>query len=133
DTYRYRAEVQIALGSGTLMVVDEYLTGLSKNGEPKGVAAIEQKDGKLRVRRKSHPGKPRYEAPGQNYAILSDPRLGAPEYRDIERARSELSGWRTYYLDPRVAMRVAQPPSDVRDIGVLGGDLAPFLYRLRAE
>jgi predicted ATPase len=30
-------------------------------------------------------------------------------------------------------MRVAQPPSDVRDIGVLGGEIAPFLYRLRAE
>ena len=26
-----------------------------------------------------------------------------------------------------------QSPSDVRDIGVLGGDIAPFLYRLRAE
>jgi predicted ATPase len=30
-------------------------------------------------------------------------------------------------------MRQAQPPSDVRDIGVLGSDIAPFLYRLRAE
>ena len=28
-------------------------------------------------------------------------------------------------------MRSAQPPSDVRDIGVLGDDIAPFLYRLR--
>jgi predicted ATPase len=37
------------------------------------------------------------------------------------------------FLDPRVAMRAAQPPSDVRDIGVLGGEIAPFLYRLRAE
>jgi len=30
-------------------------------------------------------------------------------------------------------MRAAQPPSDVSDIGVLGGDIAPFLYKLRAE
>src|SRR3989304_3382682 len=44
-----------------------------------------------------------------------------------------MSGWRTYYLDPRMAMRSAKPPSDVRDIGVLGEDIAPFLYRLRAE
>lgn len=28
---------------------------------------------------------------------------------------------------------MAQPPAEVRDIGVLGGDIAPFLYRLRAE
>jgi predicted ATPase len=30
-------------------------------------------------------------------------------------------------------MRSAKPPSDVRDIGVLGGDIAPFLYRLRDD
>lgn len=133
DTYRYRVEVEITPGSGTLAISDEYLSALGKDGEPKGAAAIELMNEKLRVRRKSHPGKPRYEPVRQNYAILSDPRLGAPEYRDIERARSELSEWRTYYLDPRVAMRAAQPPSDIRDIGVLGGDTAPFLYRLRAE
>jgi predicted ATPase len=55
------------------------------------------------------------------------------EYRALERTREELSGWRTYYLDPRVAMRAAQPPSEVQDIGLLGGDIAPFLYRLRSE
>jgi predicted ATPase len=56
-----------------------------------------------------------------------------PEYRAIDRVRNELSGWRTYYLDPRVAMRAARPPSEVDDIGVLGQDIAPFLYRLQAE
>ncbi len=30
-------------------------------------------------------------------------------------------------------MRAARPPADVRDIGLLGDDVAPFLYRLRAE
>ncbi|MEW6749361.1 MAG: AAA family ATPase [Candidatus Latescibacterota bacterium] len=134
DAYRYRIKVQIAPGAGTLTVADEYLSPLSMATlEPKGTAAIEQKEGKLSIRRKSHPGRPRLEATHQNYAIVSDPRLAAPEYRDIERARAELSGRRTYYLDPRVAMRAARPPSDVRDIGVLGGDIAPFLYRLRAE
>jgi len=133
STYRYSVKVEIAPGSGALAVTDEYLSALGKDNKPKGTAAIELKDEKLRLRRKSHPGKPRYEAPRQNYTILSDPRLGKPEYRDIELARSELSGWRTYYLDPRVSMRAAQPPSDVRDIGVLGGDIAPFLYRLQAD
>ncbi len=133
DTYCYRINVEIAPGSGALTVADEYLSPLGKDGSPKGTAAIETVNQRFRVRRKSHPGKPRYESPGQNYTILSDPRLGAPEYRDIDRARSELSGWRTYYLDPRVAMRTAQPPSDVRDIGVLGGEIAPFLYRLSGD
>ena len=30
-------------------------------------------------------------------------------------------------------MRSAKPPSDVRDIGVLGEDIAPFLFHLKAE
>jgi len=133
NAFRYRVDVEISPGAGTLFVANEYLSALGKDGSPKGTAAIELVNDRLRVRRKSHPGKPRYEPPRQNYAILSDPRLGSPEYRDIERTRSELSDWRTYYLDPRVAMRAAQPPSDVRDIGVLGAEIAPFLYRLRAD
>lgn len=133
DHFRYRVTVEIQPGSGGLAVRDEYLATLNAKGETKGPAAIEVREDKLRLRRKSHPGKPRYEPRGQNYAALSDPRLGAPEYRPIERCRNELSGWRTYYLDPRVAMRSAKPPSDARDVGVLGEDVAPFLYRLRAE
>lgn len=133
EAYRYRVAVEIAPGSGALAVADEYLSPLAKDGTPKGTPAIELIEGKLRLRRKSESGKPRYEPLRQNYAILSDPRLGRPLYHTIEQARSELLEWRTYYLDPRVAMRAAQPPSDVQDIGVLGGEIAPFLYRLRAE
>lgn len=133
NTYRYDVSVQITPDSGALTVGNEFLATLDKHGAPKGHAAIEQVDGRLRLRRKTESGKPGYEPLHSNYALLSDPRLSAPRYPSIEEVRSELSGWRTYYLDPRVAMRAAQPPSDVRDIGVLGGDIAPFLYRLRAE
>lgn len=131
--YQYRITVEIQPGSGSLAVRDEYLATLGKKGEPKGNPSIEKVDDQIRVRRKSKPANPRREPVGENYAILSDPRLSGVEYRAIERCRNELSGWRTYYLDPRVAMRSARPPSDVRDIGVLGEDIAPFLYRLRAE
>jgi predicted ATPase len=55
------------------------------------------------------------------------------EYQWIERARKELSAFRAYYLDPRVAMRQAAPPKEVTDIGPLGENLAPFLYRLRSS
>lgn len=130
---RYRVAVAISPASGALSVADEYLATLDKQGHAKGHPAIEQVDGKLRVRRKTEGGKPKYEPLNLNYTIVSDPRQGTPLYPTIEATRSELADWRTYYLDPRSAMRVAAPPSDVRDIGVLGADIAPFLYRLRAE
>lgn len=133
DSYRYRVEIAIEPGSGKLSVADEYLAQLGRRGEPKGRPAVERVDTNLHIRRKSKPAHPRQEPLGLNHTILSDPRLGGIEYRSLERVRNELSGWRTYYLDPRVAMRAAQPPADVRDIGVLGGEIAPFLYRLRAE
>jgi predicted ATPase len=133
DSYRYRIAVEIEPGSGRLSATDEYLAQLGGKGDPKGRPAIEKVGSNLHIRRKSKPAHPRQEPVGLNHSILSDPRLGGVEYRALERTRQELSGWRTYYLDPRVAMRAAQPPSDVRDIGVLGGEIAPFLYKLRAE
>ena len=137
ESFRYRFKTEIEPDSGRLTITDEYLAQLGAQGEPKGKPSIEcvdKDDGRsVHIRRKSKPAHPRQEEVGLNHTILSDPRLGGVEYRAIERVREELSGWRMYYLDPRVAMRKARPPSDVRDIGVLGDEIAPFLYRLRAE
>lgn len=133
DAYRYRIEVAIEPGSGRLSVADEYLAQLGARGDARGRPSIERVGSNLHIRRKSKPAHPRQEPLGLNHSILSDPRFSGVEYRALERVRQELSGWRTYYLDPRVAMRAAQPPSDARDIGALGGEIAPFLYRLRAE
>ncbi len=133
ESYQYRVVVGIRPGSGKLTTSTEYLSALGKNADPKGTPAIEEVEGRLRVRRQSGGGKPRFEPLQQNYAALSDPRLGGAAYPYIERVRNELADWRTYYLDPRVAMRAPRPPSDVRDIGVLGEHVAPFLYKLKAE
>lgn len=133
EAYEYRIRVQIDPGSGSLAVEDEYLAALTRAGTAKGNPLIEGTDGTLSIRRKSKPGHPRYEQRGLNHSLLSDPRLGGVEYRGVERCRNELLGWRTYYLDPRVAMRRATTPAEVDDIGVLGENIAPFLYRLRAE
>jgi len=133
ESYRYRVQVAIEPDSGSLSVKDEYLAQLGAKGEAKGKPSIEKVEDSLHIRRKSKPAHPRQELVGLNHSILSDPRLGGVEYRAIERLRQEMSGWRTYYLDPRIAMRAAQSPSDVQDIGVLGSEIAPFLYRLRAE
>ncbi|MFB3893318.1 MAG: AAA family ATPase [Phycisphaerae bacterium] len=133
DLFRYRVQVAIQPSSGGLSVKDEYLTALSGGGEPRGTPSIERIESQIRIRRKSKPAHPRQEPVGLNHTILSDPRLGGVEYRPIEKCRSELTGWRVYYLDPRLAMRAAKPPAEVTDIGVTGENIAPFLYRLRAE
>jgi predicted ATPase len=133
EAYRYRVAVDIEPGSGRLSTSDEYLAQLGAKGDPKGNAAIERVGSVLRIRRKSKPAHPREEAIGLNHSLLSDTRLGGIEYRALERVRQELSGWRVYYLDPRIAMRSAKPPEAVPDIGLLGEHLAPFLFRLRAE
>jgi predicted ATPase len=133
DSYRYRIIVAIDPGSGSLSVDDEYLAKLARDGSPKGRAVIERVDTELHIRRKSKPAHPRQERIGLNHSVLSDARFAGSEYEALERMRNELSGWRIYYLDPRVAMRAAQPPSDVQDIGVLGDGIAPFLFKLRKE
>jgi predicted ATPase len=133
NTYNYRIAIQIQPGSGSLTVRDEYLAQLGKMGQPKGRPTIEHVDGQLHVRRKGKPAHPRQEPVGLNHTLLSDPRLSGELYRGIERCRNEFEGWRIYYLDPRIAMRSARPPADVLDIGVLGEDIAPYLYRMRAE
>lgn len=134
ERYSYEVEVQIQTGSGSLSVRNECLRTLTKSkGEPQGRPRIETETDRLLIRSRSRPGRPREEPVGLNHTKLSDPRLGGPEYLAIERCRTELSGWRTYYLDPRVAMREARPPMEATDIGVLGEAIAPFLYRLRGE
>lgn len=133
ESYSYCIGVQIQPSSGGLTVRDEYLAKLGRGGQPKGKPAIERVDGQLHLRRKSKPAHPRQEAVGLNHALLSDPRWSGVEYAAIENCRREFEGWRIYYLDPRVAMRAARPPADVQDIGVLGENIAAYLYRLRAE
>lgn len=133
ERYHYRVGVRIDPRSGSIAVDDEYLAILSATGTPKGNPLIERVEDELRIRRRGKAANPRREPVGLNYSLLSDPRLSGALYRGIERCRKELSGWRTYYLDPRVSMRRAAPPADVQDIGVLGEDIAPFLYRLSAE
>lgn len=133
DPMRYRVAVRMEPPrSGELRIADEFLCRLSRDGQPKGKADIEVESRQISIRRPKRPGRPRKEPLGLNYSTLSDRRFVSPEYPTPERARKELSEFRTYYLDPRVAMRRAVPPKQVRDIGPLGEDLAPFLYALQA-
>jgi predicted ATPase len=135
DQYEYKLGIQIIPPTGALSVTSEYLAAIGSRGQPKGNALIEPSfiEGKeeLRIHRRSKAGRARTEPLGLNHTILSDRRLGGQEYPGIERCRDELSGWRAYYLDPRISMRRPAPPAEVQDIGVLGENIAPFLYRLQ--
>jgi hypothetical protein len=136
ERYEYRLQVRIVPATGALSVTDEYLAALTTQGGVKGNALIEritENGGKeeLRIRRKSKPAHPRTEPVGLNHTMISDLRLGGPEYRGIEKCRNEFAGWRAYYLDPRIAMRRPVPPAEVQDIGAFGENIAPFLYRLQ--
>ncbi len=131
--YRYRVEPEIDFRSGQLCIADEYLAQLGVTGHPKGAPAIERVDSKLHIRRKGKPAHPRQEALGLNHSVLSDRSLSGSGYPWLEQVRTELANWRTYYYEPRLAMRAEASPADVYDIGIHGEYIAPFLYKLQAE
>lgn len=130
---RYRVSIEIQPRSGSLSVADEYLARISTDGRPIGALALEVVDGEIHIHRKSKPAHPCRERMGLNHTQLSDMQFSGVEYSLIEKVRNELSAFRSYYLDPRVAMRRSGPPREVTDIGPLGEDFAPFLYRLRSS
>jgi len=128
ERLQYRVGVEIHPAAGSLLVWDEYLTRLGRRQRP----AIEVVGDRLLLRpqRKGHPPE---QQVGLNYTLLSDRRLSGTDYDALDKCRDELGDWRTYYLDPRIAMRSAQPPAEVRDIGVPGHLIAPYLHRLKVE
>ena len=136
ERYRYRIAPSIDMQSGRLRVADEYLARIGARGQPKGLPAIEKQDSQLHVRRKGRGGRgrPRNEPVGLNHALLSDRSLSSDAgFGWLEKVRTELSNWHTYYLEPRLAMRAEAAPADVWNIGAAGELLAPFLFKLKAE
>jgi len=129
---RYRVQIDIDPDSAVLSLGDEYLTHAKTDWQPKGNARIEVVDGELLVR-KAGVGRPSHEQIGTNHTWLSDARLSGTPYPLFDLVREELRGWRTYYLDPRTAMRAATAPREVPDIGAQGEHLAPFLYGLKTR
>jgi predicted ATPase len=127
----YRIGIRIKPSTGALSVVEEHLDRLKRNGTPAIAPRIERSGEALVIRRLNESGQPRKEQIGLNHALVSNLQFTGPKYPDLDRLRAELRGWQIYYLDPRVAMREAQPPREVTDIGPLGQWLAPFLFRLK--
>jgi len=129
----YRITIAIHPHSGNISLANEYLTRLQANQDKaRGSPVIEKENRDLLIRSRTR-GRPIEEEVGLNHSIVSGPRWSGKRYEYLELCRNELSGWWTYYLDPRNAMRQESSPAAVPDIGALGQDIAPFLYRLRAE
>jgi predicted ATPase len=131
--YQYRIEVEIHPRTGKLVVANEHLAYTAGRRKPVGFPLISRKSSTFQVRKTSKAAQVQSLEASNQSAALSLPRFGPNNYPGIARCRQELNNWRIYYLDPRVAMRSAQPPAQVSDIGVLGEDIAPFLHRLAYE
>jgi len=129
---RYALEVEITPKSGILRVVDELLVPLNPQGEPvSGRLPFIQKMGQkihLRMEGQSHPT---YYDRYLDHTILSRP-LYPPHYPHLVAMRQELATWFIFYFEPREHMRAANPVKEVRNIGLMGEDLAAFLNTLQA-
>lgn len=131
----YRLRVALDPTTGQLSVTDEYLARLGKGGSPKGLPRIEldPESQRFRVRKKREVGRAPEEPVGENHTVASIPAYSGENFPEIEALRTEVSGWRTYYLEPRDAMRQAMAPAEVEDIGQAGELLPAFLYRLKTS
>jgi predicted ATPase len=130
--FRYRVTVRIEPATGGLSVQDEYLCELTASWEPKSRPRVEREDDRLVVRRHGT-GRPERQPLGLNHTALSNRRYSGDLYTEFDAVRSELSRWRTYYLDPRDAMRYPMPPMETDDIGSMGDELSAYLYRLQQQ
>lgn len=134
ERMRYAIELGIVPESGRVTVRDEFLANISsRKGALIGNPRIERHGSTLRIRRQGKQSHPFEETLPLNHAILSNRQYGGERFATIEAARDLVASFRSYYLDPRTAMRRDQPPREVVDIGTEGELVAPFLYRLRSE
>ena len=133
ERVRYKVQIEVDPDAGSLRVADEYLTALDRHWKPKGKPRIEREGNHLILRRSSGSGRPPNETLGLGHTLLSDARHSGRSYPLFDAVRGEFRRWRAYYLDPLTAMRAAQSPREVPDIGEHGENLAPFLYGLKTR
>jgi len=132
----YRVEVGVRPRTGELFLLDERLQPLTTRGKHLGNAVIERsEDGKrIKVRRRGRQSHPFEEPVGLHHTLISNLQYSGTEYYpSFDALRQEVGTWRAVYLDPREAMRRAEPPREVEDIGARGEWLVPFLHRLRED
>ncbi len=131
----YQVEVAVRAQTGQLTLVDERLARLTSKGKLDGNPAVERIDTdpefRFYIRRKAKASHPFEEKGPIGHTLVSNLQYsGNDRFPDFDALRREVSDWRVVYLDPREAMRRAQPPREVDDIGERGEFLVLFLHRL---
>ena len=118
--------------SGLLRVTDEYLAALNRKGEPAGNRKpfLERQGDRIHLRLEGQ-AHPTYYDRYLDHSILSMPHY-PPHYPHLAAARRELESWLFFYFEPRERMRAANPVKEVRNIGLMGEELAAFLNTLKA-
>lgn len=128
---RYRLTIEILPKSGILRVADEYLAALKSNGQLKTSRKpfLERQERRLHLRLEGQ-AHPTFHEIGLDHTLVSRP-LYPPHYPHLAAFRRELAGWSFFYFEPRERMRASNPVKEVRQIGLMGEDLAAFLNTLR--
>ena len=128
---RYKIEIEILPKSGILRVADEYLAPLTAKGEVNNkrrpFLEVVGKRLHLRMEGQAHPT---YFERYLDHSMLSLP-LYPPHYPHLVAMRRELENCFFFYFEPRERMRAVNPVKEVRHIGLMGEELAPFLNTLR--
>lgn len=106
QSINYLIEVEFVTKSGILSLKQENITTFDKKGK------------------KFHVMRNKSRMSTSSVAILQIPVISA--------LREELASWLFFYLEPRERMRQPTAVREVRHIGLLGEDIAPFLNTLRA-
>jgi predicted ATPase len=128
---RYRIEVGISPKTGVLHVADEYLVALGKDGEPtsKPSPFLQLLKGHIHLRMEGQ-AHPTYFEQYLDHAVVSRPHY-APHHPHLTALKRELQSWFFYYFEPRERMRAPTSVKEVRHVGLMGEELAAFLYTLR--
>lgn len=130
---RYKISVEMNPRTGHLRVANEYLAGLNLKNEPTGrrqpFLSLDEKTNRLHLRLEGQ-AHPTYYERYLDHTILSLPHY-PPHYPHLVAARREFENWLFFYFEPRERMRAVSPVKEVRHIGLMGEELAPFLNTLK--
>ncbi len=129
---RYRITVEMRPALGVLCISDEYLAPLNSTGSPtvKDEPFLQRRGDRLLLR-----------LDGQDLPVEFDRYLDRsvismrhhpPHCPHLVAARRELESWQFFYFEPRERMRAAAQIEEVRQIGLMGQDLAGYLRTLQA-
>lgn len=128
---RYRVMVEMLPASGVLRISDEYLAPLNdkENSAEEGEPFLERQGDKLILRPEGRAQTIHYNR-YLDRAILSMPHH-PPHLPHVVAARREFERWLFFYFEPRERMRAATPIKEVRQIGLMGDDLAGYYRTLQ--